>query len=165
VGSKGFLPIETELRDVPRELLIPNDEVTLYYLKDYFRAVVILEATDRKDMYDFFRWLYMQMDIKKNEKEPLINIITWYEKDRWTSCFFLRKIHRPCCFFAEGDDNILISPASVDMGGLLILPLEKDFEKMTKYDIESVLREVSINENDVDRLTFNFMRYLFDSGN
>ena len=46
------------------------------------------------------------------------------------------------------DTNILISPASVDMGGVFITPLEKDFEKITANDIADILSEVCLKPAD-----------------
>ena len=96
---------------------------------------------------EFFNKLYSLLEIKEGEKEPMMNIISWFEDDKWLSCIFPREKHRPACFFAEGDENILISPASVDLGGVFITPLEKDFNKITSEDIQLILKEVSISDD------------------
>ena len=44
----------------------------------------------------------------------------------------------------DTDGDILISPASVDMGGVFITPQEKDFEKITANDIADILGEVCL---------------------
>ena len=48
-------------------------------------------------------------------------------------------------YFAEGEKNILLSPASVDMGGVFITPLEKDFEKIEASHLEQILAEVCLD--------------------
>mgnify|MGYP000124377028 FL=1 len=65
---------------------------------------------------------------------------------------FPRKQHRPTCYFAEGDANILISPASVDMGGVFITPLQKDFEKISADDIKTILDEVCLSEAEAEEI-------------
>jgi len=35
-----------------------------------------------------------------------------------------------------------LSPASVDLGGVLITPLEKDFSKITKEDIADIFSQI-----------------------
>ena len=40
----------------------------------------------------------------------------------------------------------MISPASVDIGGLVITPLEHDFHRVDASLIESIYREVSVPE-------------------
>ena len=54
-----------------------------------------------------------------------------------------RSKHRPDCFYAEGEKRIMVSPGCVDMAGVLILPREEDFNKITREDIERIYREVS----------------------
>ena len=52
----------------------------------------------------------------------------------------------------------MLSPGAVDMGGVLIIPLEKDFEKITKEDVSTVFREVRLN--DMDKLSMRLKREL-----
>ena len=84
---------------------------------------------------------------------------SWKDKERWIVCIILRAKHRPDCFQAEGEKNLLVSPASVDMGGVIITPLEKDFEKITQEDIATILTEVSLSSaqcNDlINRIKLN----------
>ena len=63
-----------------------------------------------------------------------------------------RRELRPSCYYAEGDANILISPATVEMAGLFVVPLEKDFKKVTFADLEKVWKEVSITEEEKNEL-------------
>ncbi|NCB98935.1 MAG: DUF4922 domain-containing protein, partial [Bacteroidia bacterium] len=44
----------------------------------------------------------------------------------------------------------LISPASVDLGGVFITPLEKDFTKITAGDISSILSEILISNEEFE---------------
>jgi hypothetical protein len=59
---------------------------------------------------------------------------------------FPRKLHRPTQFFVQGDDHILLSPASIDLGGVLITPLEKDFKKLSAQDVEDIFRQIGIQQ-------------------
>jgi hypothetical protein len=76
-----------------------------------------------------------------------MNIVSLFEDgEGWRVLVFLRSKHRPSCYYEEGEKNILLSPAAVDLGGVCITPLEKDFNKMNKKLISEILREVSINK-------------------
>ena len=57
---------------------------------------------------------------------------------------FPRRKHRPACYDAEGGERLLCSPASVDLGGVFILPREEDFRRMTADDVAHILQEVCI---------------------
>jgi len=120
-GNKGFLPIE----------------------KDWAkRCPFVIESDSKEDAGKRFREIYHSLEIKPGEDEPMINVLTWYDHGRWIVCVFPRKKHRPACYYAEGEENRLISPASVDIGGVLVTPLEKDFNTITVAEIEAILQEV-----------------------
>lgn len=142
-GNKGFLPLGKDIRNVTKEIISENNTIKIYSLKNYLRNVIVLESDDKNTIVKAFNDIYSQLEIKEGEREPMLNIVSWYENGTYISCIFPREVHRPKCFFAEGDENILISPASVDMGGVFITPQEKDFEKITAEDIETILRETT----------------------
>ena len=99
-----------------------------------------------------FRELYKAIPLAECEEEPMLNILCWRESSVWKIAVFCRVQHRPSCFFEEGDANILITPASVDMGGVFIAPLAKDYEKVTSEDIQKILDEVCISESIADSI-------------
>jgi len=92
------------------------------------------------------------LEVKPGEEEPMMNVLAWYDADKWIVCIFPRSLHRPSCYTAEGEDNILISPASVDMGGVFITPLEKDFEKITAENVHTILNEVCMDEVALNKI-------------
>lgn len=152
-GIKGFLPIEKEVRKLKRgELLFQSDALNVYFIKDYLRNGFLLEAESEEDSIEYFQRIYNLLEIKDGDKEPMMNILCWYEEDKYYSCIFPREKHRPDCFFAEGDDNLLISPAAVDLGGVFITPLEKDYDKITAKDIEAILKEICISKEKMQAI-------------
>jgi len=152
-GIKGFLTIEEDVDSMPKETIYNAEEINVSILRNYLRNCFLIETKDKEKAIRFFKLLYSLLDIKEDDKEPMMNIITWYENNVWYSCIFPREKHRPDCFYAEGDRNLLISPASVDLGGVFITPLEKDFEKITKDDISNILKEISISNEKLQSIT------------
>ena len=120
-GNKGILPIEKN--------------------KDW-NSTFRIESENKEEMLDRFQQIFDSLPLQPEDDEPMLNIMTWYENGMWTTCLFLRKKHRPSCFSAEGDANLIITPASVELGGVFITPLEKDFEKITAENIAEILREI-----------------------
>ena len=53
-----------------------------------------------------------------------------------------RKAHRPNCFFAEGEAQIMISPAAIELSGVIVLPRVEDFEKISAPELKQVFEEV-----------------------
>jgi ATP adenylyltransferase/5',5'''-P-1,P-4-tetraphosphate phosphorylase II len=120
-GKKGFLPIEKD--------------------KDWNNSIRIV-SENKKEMLDSFQQIYDSLPLQPADDEPMMNILTWFENGIWTTCLFSRKKHRPSCFTAEGEANLIITPASVELGGIFITPLEKDFIKITAEDIAAILNEI-----------------------
>lgn len=151
-GNKGFLPLEQDWKNKKAGKIVTYRTATLSYLDDAPRNTLVLEATNREDAIILFNVVYNAMEQKPGEEEPMMNLLTWVEGGQWVVCIFPRSKHRPSCYTAEGDANILISPASVDMGGVFITPLEKDFEKLTATDIAAILGEVCLSTDEFYKL-------------
>lgn len=157
-GNKGFLPIEEEINKIEREVVLKRGNSTLYAIKRYMRNSFLIESDDREAAIELFNKLYSLLELKEGDEEPMMNILVWFEEERWYSVIFPREVHRPKCYYAEGDDNILMSPASVDLGGAFITPLEKDFNKITKEDIEAILKEICISDEAMEQIIEKFKR-------
>ncbi|RPI66335.1 MAG: DUF4922 domain-containing protein, partial [Ignavibacteriales bacterium] len=106
-----------------------------------------------------FRLLYNELQkISPQGEEPLMNIICNYDKGKWSIIVILREKHRPARYFEEGENNILLSPASVDLGGVCITPLEKDFIKIRKDDLKEIFNEVILNDDKFRLLIQNLKK-------
>jgi hypothetical protein len=145
-GSKGFLPIEKEWRMYANSEVLEYQSAKLFLLKGYLRGTLVIESESKESAVNLFEQIYSSLEVKPGEGEPMMNILAWFESDKWVICIFPRTLHRPSCYTAQGDENILISPASVDMGGVFITPLEKDFDKVTNQNISDILQEVCMDE-------------------
>jgi hypothetical protein len=78
------------------------------------------------------------------DEEPMINMAGWVEEKRWCLVIFPRRKHRPDAFFRQGEERLVVSPGVIDMGGILITPVEKDFERLDSALVESIYEEVSL---------------------
>jgi len=77
------------------------------------------------------------------EVEPMLNIVCTFEDGKWFTFVLPRKSFRPWQYTAEGEQQLLVSPATVEMCGIFITPIEAHFEKITKEDVESILEQAS----------------------
>jgi len=141
-GNRGFMPIENKLEELKNNVSkkLNSLKSDAWAVKDGLRNFLLLESAEKDVLEkDFFK-IYESLETA--EEEPMMNILAFYERDKWKVIVFPRAIHRPSQYFAEGEANILISPASVDMGGVLITPLEKDFDKIMQQDIRDIFEQV-----------------------
>jgi ATP adenylyltransferase/5',5'''-P-1,P-4-tetraphosphate phosphorylase II len=89
----------------------------------------------------------------KNGKE-MLNILSYYEADEgWSVILIPREKHRPSCFFEEDPKKLLISPATVEMSGIIVTARESDFERITSKDIEVIFNEVMLNTTSLNKFT------------
>lgn len=152
-GNKGFLPVEKEWAQVENNLIYKGEGIELYELKDYLRSTLVIRSESKENTIKLFNDIYHSLEIKPGEEEPGMNILTWYDDDNvLVTILFLREKHRPSCYYAEGEENILVSPGAVDMGGVIITPLKKDFDKITKENIAGIMQEVSLNDRQMHKL-------------
>ena len=149
-GNKGFLPIEKEISFIENSLILKQNDIQVFALSDYLRTGFFVKIQTKESAVQFFNRLCDLLAVSNDE--PMLNLLAEYENSEWRTWIFLREKHRPACFSAEKEENILISPASVDMGGVLITPLEKDFDKITAADIQQILREVCLSDSRMQEI-------------
>jgi len=82
-------------------------------------------------------------ELQTTDEEPMMNLFCQYKPEGWAFTVYPRKQHRPKQYFAEGLDQLMVSPGVIDMTGTLIVAREEDFEKITKADIEDIFKQVS----------------------
>lgn len=151
-GIRGFMPIEKDVKTIEKETILKDGNMTLYALRNYLRNSFLIESADKDKAVAMFKKIYTLLETKEGEQEPMMNVISWYESGKWFLVVLPREVHRPKCFYAEGDANILISPASVDLGGVFITPQEKDFNKISAEDIKNILGEICLSDNKFDQI-------------
>ena len=79
----------------------------------------------------------------------MMNVLCRAENQQCITVAIPRRKHRPACYNAEGESRMLISPASVDLGGVVIASRKEDFERITAEDIAAIFSEVCITDADV----------------
>ncbi len=110
----------------------------IYEIKDGLRTCFLLEGDDISELITSFEKQFVSQ-----QGEPDLNVLLWYDSVSWKVCVFERKQHRPRQYFREGEDQILISPATVEMSGLIVTPRLSDFEKLTRADLIDIFGQVN----------------------
>ena len=148
-GTSGILPLQRDwqrLYETSVPLLKLNDAEGIYEIKDYIcPALAIVSHTEKHDV-ELFSHLYEALPMKEDETEPMMNNVAWRSGEAFISVVFPREKHRPDCYSADGEAQCLVSPGSLDMAGLMILPRQSDFEGMTAERAKDVLQEVSLSD-------------------
>jgi hypothetical protein len=148
---EGFPVIQNWIRE-EKKLIWEKNGVNLYMNSYISPTTLFLVSKDREGVLELFERLYDLLEIKQEEYEPRINLLTWVNQEEWIICLFPRESSRPSCYYAEENDKILISPATVEMSGLFITPLESDFLKVTAKDLQTIWQEVSVEKDKIESL-------------
>jgi hypothetical protein len=145
------MPIEKEMHAGNSITLTKQvDGALLYRLRDLGREALVLEGDDPTAVGSAFgRLLKTLKKVLLIDEEPMMNIVGFQNEGKWRLVIFPRRKHRPEAFFRKGDARVVVSPGVIDMGGLLITPVEKDFEGLGREDVEKIYGEVSLEEKTV----------------
>jgi Domain of unknown function (DUF4922) len=148
------IPVEVDA--VSAERRVPErtvEGVAILTLKNYGRQAILLECDDAARLESVFHRLMSSMKAEeRTTEEPKVNVLCTYTDGLWRIILFPRAKHRPDAYFKEGDEQILLSPASIDIGGLAVTPLERDFIRVDAPTIEQIFTEVSLTRAEVERI-------------
>jgi ATP adenylyltransferase/5',5'''-P-1,P-4-tetraphosphate phosphorylase II len=129
--------------------------VETFALKEYRLNALIARGIDRAALIDWFeRTLKLLAEVTGAESEPMINLVVTRRGDGgagWTVIVFPRDKHRPDRYFAEGDAKLTVSPAAIDLAGVLVVPQPDHFRKITSRDVEEIYAEVTLNGKMFDK--------------
>jgi len=153
-GSREFMPIGSQAGDLVLrygKVLAGSAADRLSAVNDGLRRMILVESGNMPFLEQVFGTISSFLRKETGGEEPMLNILSYHDK-RWKVFFFPRRAHRPAQYFLKGKDKILFSPASVDLGGTLILPREGDFEKITGGDIRDMFGQVVIGPDRFEAL-------------
>jgi hypothetical protein len=149
----GWMPIEKEIEEKRKlTLIIQGHDVALYRAKGVGREAVIIEGGSPTAVGAAFKaFLNALKRVLSAHEEPMINVIGLYGERTWRLIVFPRRKHRPEAFFRTGDSRVAVSPAVVEMGGILVTPFARDFERLDAAAVEAIYREVSLETLCVEK--------------
>jgi hypothetical protein len=147
----GILPIEQSLPDIRRQQ--PEKyigEVSITRAENLGREILVIEGNVLDEVGAALLLIMERFKASvPTSDEPMMNVLCAYRKNSWRVVMFLRRKHRPDAYYRKGEERILVSPGVVDMGGLVITPVEKDFLTMDESALEEIYREVSMEPETV----------------
>ena len=163
MGSKNFVPIENDIQQIKNDfgkVLVEREEISIFAIDDKCRKIIFIESLESELIQQTFELIYKELNIDSSEnEEPMLNILSYYNEEfGWGVIIFLREKHRPDIYFKSGENKMLVSPAAIDFGGVLILPGRKDFEKINAETIQNIFSEVSTGEEKFFKLSENLSK-------
>ncbi|WP_372948287.1 DUF4922 domain-containing protein [Mariniphaga sp.] len=145
-GNREFLPIENELETLEKnhsEVLVHKRGLKIFAVKNYLRRFVCIVSSHRTELLNTFHHVYSSLP-EKNGNEPMLNILCFFEKEEWRVIIFPREKLRPSHFYEIAEKQVVVSPAAVELGGIMVLPRQKDFDSISNQIISEIYNEVTL---------------------
>lgn len=165
MGCRGFLPVETHFDRLRPVTVMRPGRAVIAVTSGYIPGLPVITAPDGASATAAFLRVLRSLPVSPATGEPQLNILCW--KDTLFRILVIpRKAHRPSCYFAPEDRAVHISPASVDLGGVFIVPVEEDFRRVNAQVIRDIIEE-TVNTSwqpviDVGLLTAPQLRVRFN---
>jgi Domain of unknown function (DUF4922) len=149
-GIRNYIPIENDIQQMKNDfgsIIQENEFISTTFIDDGLRRLVLMQSEEQSLIEKSFNKIFNVYEtITPTDPEPMMNLLCNYNQEfGWSLIIFLRSKHRPECFYRDDPDKILVSPAAVDLGGLVVTPREEDFMKVDKELLWQIINEVSPN--------------------
>lgn len=126
-------------------------KVEVKVLEDYVCGFLV-EGTVENEVVAVLKAIIAEFaELQPQESEPMLNILANYD-NKFQVLLFPREKHRPSQYFAEKQERILLSPASVDFGGLLAVPRREDFERIEASVLEDIFAQLCLDSHTFGQL-------------
>jgi hypothetical protein len=148
------IPVEKAWDEGERDIMLTDTGgLSFGVLRLLGRIALFMEGGDSVALEAFLKRLVAVMgEALDTGEEPMLNIICKHKGGRWRLLLFPRRKHRPDAYFREGEGSVLVTPGTVEMGGLLITIREEDFLKITPALAEDIYREVSLAAEVIEEI-------------
>ncbi|MCH5218967.1 MAG: DUF4922 domain-containing protein [Muribaculaceae bacterium] len=152
-GNSDFLTIAEALENAEHKTIVEDEgKASLSVVDGLPLKVFVIDAIDHKAGAQIFRRLYDALPVPEGEKEPMMNILCYSTPAGERLVVIPRKRHRPSFYGMDTDDQMLMSPASVDMGGVFITPLEKDYNRVDADVIRRIFDELCLSYDEINEI-------------
>ena len=148
-GNSDFLTLGGALEDAEQKEIAAIGDSRLSLVTSLPLNVFVIDAANAEDGQKLFDKVYAALPVPEGEKEPMMNLLCYSTPAGVRLVVIPRKKHRPSFYGTEGDGCMLISPASVDMGGVFITPRREDFDKIDAQIISKIFEELCLSNDEI----------------
>ncbi len=160
-GDISELPLVNEIKDFLNHgnsnsiELVENKEIdgiSVLLISDKLRSFFLLKGRDNQNYISVFYSIYQKLQEQfPSKKETKLNLLAFKFLGQTIVLIFPRRKHRPDLFY-DTVNPVKISPATIDIAGILVAPRYKDFEGINKKIIKQIFDETLYNKSDLRNL-------------
>lgn len=89
-------------------------------------------------------------------EEPMINLLVKKEEGRFVMACFPRRSHRASNYGFDAD-QFLVSPASIDVAGVVVVPRREDFDLLTEADLAEIFRQTCFTPSELQAMISSYI--------
>ena len=150
-APKGLIPLCEDV-DGNMEYVTSVQDARLYRYGKFTTGVFVICSDTAKSAAKMFYRLLDCAEIREGDTEPQFNLFTYHTGKEFRSVVVFRSRHRSHHYFSEGPDHLTMSPGCADMGGVFIVPVEAEYEKLDSHLLNEMIAEVSIPKEEEARI-------------
>ena len=153
-APKGLIPLCADVDACLEDLTYVTSvqDAKLYHYEKFTTGVFVVRSETAKSAAKVFYRLLDCAEMKEGDTEPQFNLFTYHTGSEFRSVVVFRSRHRSHHYFSEGPDHLTMSPGCADMGGVFIVPVEAEYDKMTSELLNEMIAEVSIPKEEDQRI-------------
>lgn len=98
---------------------------------------------------DFLPFKVIREENRLKSEDCPVNAFFWCDNEgRQRFVAIPRRTHRPAQYFLDPPYRRAVSPGAIDMAGILVTPIEEDFDRFTLSDIQNIYRQVGYSREE-----------------
>jgi hypothetical protein len=159
-AAAAWLPIWREVESWPLQRLKSAQPVEAFAFSNYRINVLGVRGNEPAALQDWLeRAVEALAELTQSKEEPLLNVLARFKAGHWTVLLLPRQRHRPSCYDAAGEARLMVSPAAIDLGGVIVVPQAEHFARINETALEQVYAEVTLRDEVFDEWLKQLERY------
>jgi hypothetical protein len=115
--------------------------------------MLILASPDAEDIRERIEQaMNLLRRLMRSADEPMFNLLLHFDGGRFVAILFPRRAHRPACYFATGNEHLAVSPAVLEMAGLLVTTEADHFHRIDAATAVSIYEQVGLEPSICEQL-------------
>ncbi len=149
-GTKTYLPLIDQIGDVK----YVTDGIGYPTNESLLPGIIVIDAATAEQAQERFDRVIGLLPQDPEVGEPMMNVLCWENGDDIRMAIIPRKRHRPD-FYGDGPGQMILSPASVDLGGVMITPRREDFDRLDAATIAATMAQLCFNSEEIKEICKN----------
>ena len=151
--SREIFPIIADVNNWDRQAVLKAGMIKTFTLRDYRLKILVARSREREALSGWFERVVGRLAaVTRSSEEPMLNLVATCDDGEWTLIVFPRGRHRPSCYDAEGAAKLTVSPAAIDLAGVMVVPEPDHFARIGAADVEQIYAEVTLDDERFGRL-------------